>query len=249
MDSNENDRRYPTRIIVKYFQETRSLYENVLLFYTMLKDKDTYSQANQDIFVSKLTSEKRDGFFVEIGSNHPIIHNNTYLLEKQYGWKGLMVEYDNSFKNAYDTYRPNSIYELQDARLVDYKKILDEHHFPKNIDYLQIDLDVNNKSTLDTLLLLDNTVFDTYTFATVTFEHDIYTGNYYNTREIARQIFEKRGYILLFPDVSVFWEGGHKPFEDWYIHPELIDSTIFSALRTNESMTSNEIRDRILANL
>jgi hypothetical protein len=38
---------------------------------------------------------------------------------------------------------------------VNYKNILDENNFPKNMDYLQIDLDVDNKSTLDTLMLLE----------------------------------------------------------------------------------------------
>ena len=59
------------------------------------------------------------------------------------------------------------------------------------MDYLQIDLDVNNKSTLDTLMLLDQTVFDKYKFSTVTFENDIYTGDYFNTRELSREIFKK----------------------------------------------------------
>ena len=35
-----------------------------------------------------------------------------------------------------------------------------------------IDLDVNNRSTLDTLVILNETVFDKYRFATITFEKD-----------------------------------------------------------------------------
>jgi hypothetical protein len=107
-----------------------------------------------------------------------------------------MVEYDKSFESRYKTYRPNSLYELNDARQVNYRQILDTNNFPENMDYLQIDLDVDNKSTLDTLLLLNSTVFDKYKFATVTFEHDIYTGNFFNTQEISRQLFKDRGYVL-----------------------------------------------------
>ena len=44
----------------------------------------TYSQAGQDLFVSSILKQKNDGYFLEIGSNHPIQHNNTYLLEKKY---------------------------------------------------------------------------------------------------------------------------------------------------------------------
>jgi hypothetical protein len=109
------------------------------------------------------------------------------------------------------------------------------------MQYLQIDLDVNNRSTLDTFLLLDNTVFDKYKFATVTFEHDIYTGDFFDTRRISRDIFAKRGYVLLFPDVKVFFENKYCEFEDWYVHPDLVNQEIIDKLKTTESLASEDI--------
>lgn len=206
------------------------------------------SQASQDIFVRKITKNKTNGTFLEIGSNHPIIHNNSFLLETENNYKGLMVEYDSSFENAYKIHRPNSIYVIGDAQKVNYKEILDNNNFPKKIDYLQIDLDVNNRSTLNTLELFDRTVFDIYKFATVTFEHDIYTGNYFDTQQISREIFEKRGYILVFPDVSVFWENKWCKFEDWYVHPELIDIAIINKIKSDISLSHEEIK-KILENI
>jgi hypothetical protein len=203
---------------------------------------NSYSQAAQDLFVEKITQGKQNGYFVEIGSNHPITHNNSYLLEKKYNWSGVMVEYDRSFEESYKIHRPNSIYILNDARFVNYKDILDTNHFPKHIDYLQIDLDVDNKSTLDTFMLLNDTVFDTYTFATITFEHDIYTGNYYNTQSISRKILLERGYILVFPNVSVFWNGSYKQFEDWYVHPDLVDMDLVNKILTTKSLNTQEIK-------
>jgi hypothetical protein len=203
----------------------------------------SYSQAAQDLFVEAVTNGKENGYFLEIGANHPEIHNNTYLLEKKYNWKGLMVEYDKSFEPLYKKYRPNSFYVLDDARVVNYRLLLDTYNFPENIDYLQIDLDVNNKSTLDTLLLLNNTVFDKYKFATITFEHDIYTGNYFDTQTISRKILMDRGYVLVFPNVSVLWEGSYKPFEDWYVHPELVDMNYINKRITTNNMTSEEIKN------
>ena len=105
----------------------------------------------------------------------------------------------------YELNRPESLVFLSDAEKLNYRKILDDNNFPKNMDYLQIDLDVNNKSTLNTLMCLNDTVCADYKFATITFEHDIYTGDYFDTRKISREIFASRGYTLLFPDVSVFW--------------------------------------------
>jgi hypothetical protein len=206
-----------------------------------------FSQAHQDIFVITCLNNKTNGYFVEIGSNHPVTHNNSYLLESKYSWKGLMVEYDHSFHSLYKQYRKNSIYEINDARKVDYNGILIKNNFPKYIDYLQIDLDVDNRSTLDTLYLLDDTVFDHYTFATVTFEHDIYSGNYFDTRQISRDIFKKRGYELLFPDVKVFWEGKYQPFEDWYVHPDCVTRDILD-FKTVISLSNQEIYDTILKN-
>lgn len=205
-----------------------------------------FGQASQDLFVLSVNNNKNDGYFLEIGSNHPIDHNNTYLLENKYNWKGLMVEYDKSFEQLYKIHRPNSIYVIDDARVVKYRELLDNNNFPINMDYLQVDLDVNNKSTLDTLMLLDKTVFEKYKFSTVTFEHDIYTGNYFNTRELSREIFQKRGYVLAFPDIKVFWNNYFQPFEDWYIHPDLISVDFINKIKTDDSLNYNDIISKIM---
>lgn len=39
-------------------------------------------QAEQDKFVLNILKNKKKGFFLEIGSNHPIKINNSYILEK-----------------------------------------------------------------------------------------------------------------------------------------------------------------------
>ena len=205
----------------------------------------SFSQSHQDLFALYMNCKKKNGTFLEIGSNHPITHNNTYLLESQYQWKGLMIECDGFFEKFYNLDRPLSFYQIQDATKVDYKGLLEKYSFPTHMDYLQIDLDVDNKSTLDTLILLDNTIFDDYTFATVTFEHDIYRGDYFQTRNISREIFQKRGYELVFPDVLVYWEGGYKPFEDWYVHPDLMDIERIRSCKTDQSLKSQDIIDRI----
>ena len=197
-------------------------------------------QVLQDMFVDKIVN-KKNGTFLEIGSNHPIISNNTYILEKKYNWKGVMVEYLAEFEPMYINERPNSIHVIDDARKVNYRRILDSN-FNGNIDYLQIDLDVNNNSTMETLHLLNTTVFDKYKFATVTFEHDIYTGDYFNTREASRKIFNDRGYILTFPDVKVFFNNKYSQFEDWYIHPDLISREIIDKCKTTSSLTKEEIK-------
>lgn len=176
------------------------------------------SQASHDIFVTNIMQHKKNGTFVEIGSNDATHNNNSYLLESEYGWRGIMVEYDPYYLESYKTHRTNSFHIINDATKVDYKQAFENNNMPLVIDYLQIDLDVDNRSTL---MLFNETIFDKYTFATITFEHDIYTGNFYDTREISRKILIERGYVLLFPDVQIaLWtEDNFCAFEDWYIHP------------------------------
>jgi len=50
------------------------------------------AQLNQDIFVLLATNFKRNGFFVEFGAANGVDLSNTYLLEKTYGWKGILAE-------------------------------------------------------------------------------------------------------------------------------------------------------------
>ncbi len=183
-------------------------------------------QANQDKFVVNVLKEKRNGYFLEIGSNDPIKINNTYLLEKKYDWKGIMVEYESSYLPLYKEHRPNSIHIINDARMVDYKSVFESNNMPLSFDYLQIDLEADNGSTLQTLEKLDNEIFHTYKFATVTFEHDIYRTNFDNTRLKSRYIFEKRGYVRVFEDVH----NDGNPYEDWYVHPDLVDMDYINKL-------------------
>jgi FkbM family methyltransferase len=50
------------------------------------------SQLRQDIFVLAYLNFKHDGYFVEFGATDGIINSNTYLLEKKFGWTGILSE-------------------------------------------------------------------------------------------------------------------------------------------------------------
>jgi len=202
--------------------------------------KNTNSQSAQDMFVLTALNNKRNGYFLEIGTNHPVKINNSYILEKNYGWNGLLVEYDSQWEILYKQYR-KSPYVISDARNVDYSGFFLKYNFPKNVDYLQIDLEANNGSTIETLQHLERTVFSDYTFSTVTFEHDIYTGDHYNTRTRSREIFEKNGYVRIFSDVC----NGGNPYEDWYVHPNYVSSEFIERVRTNESLEYTDIIRRL----
>lgn len=210
----------------------------------------SYSQINQDLFAINCLKFKKDGFFVEIGGNHPTHNNNTYLLEKDYNYKGIIVEMDNSYLPLYQEYRKNSIPIIANATQINYLEKFKELNVPENIDYLSFDLDVDNNSTLATLELFDQQLLSTYKFATITFEHDIYRKdwtpnlnfNCNNTRNKSREIFDKYRYIRLFSDVA-----NDGAFEDWYVHPDLIDINYINQLIEKNKKHYNN--DKIQYNL
>ncbi len=52
----------------------------------------TYSQTKQDLHVVEFYKGLKNGYFLDIGGCFAIFDNNTYLLESEYGWNGVIVE-------------------------------------------------------------------------------------------------------------------------------------------------------------
>jgi len=69
----------------------RSLDEEIAGRAIPLLDKSK-SQLRQDIFVLGELGFKRKGFFVEFGATNGKELSNTHLLEKEFGWRGILAE-------------------------------------------------------------------------------------------------------------------------------------------------------------
>lgn len=50
------------------------------------------SQIRQDLFVLAELNFKTNGFFVEFGATNGIDLSNSHLMEKEFGWKGILAE-------------------------------------------------------------------------------------------------------------------------------------------------------------
>ncbi len=58
----------------------------------MLLLHDSSAEFRQDLFVLSELDFKRDGYFVEFGATNGITASNTYLLNRQFGWRGILAE-------------------------------------------------------------------------------------------------------------------------------------------------------------
>ena len=49
------------------------------------------SQCGEDLIIESLLPFKKNGFYVDVGANHPIKYNNTFLFHNK-GWNGINIE-------------------------------------------------------------------------------------------------------------------------------------------------------------
>ena len=178
--------------------------------------ENNYSQAFQDMFALSILNGKRDGTYVEIGGDHAVIISNTYLLETQFGWNGVSFEIDQSKVDGYNSLRENKCV-CSDATTFDYKTLFEERNFPKQIDYLQVDIE----PAWQTLNALKALPLDDYRFSVITYETDVYKDGP-DAGEEAMEILLSKGYQLVVRNVA----NQNNPYEDWYVDPTAVDSKI-----------------------
>ena len=205
--------------------------------------RNFFGQAGQDLFVLTCLNNKTDGRFLEIGSNDPIYINNSVLLERGYGWRGIMVEFLEEFRPAYQAIRPNAAHVFGDALKTNYRTALETLDYPKDMDYLQIDLEW--AGSLQVLCNLDKQILDDYRFAVVTYEHDTKGfADRAEARDHSRRIFADRGYHRVFTDVQ---DVNHRAYEDWYVHPALVDMDHVARFASDQPMVWKEILGRLVS--
>ena len=66
--------------------------EQAFLAYVLKNFNSAHAQIFQDLFVLFITNEKRGGYFVEFGATNGVTLSNSYLLEKSFGWNGILAE-------------------------------------------------------------------------------------------------------------------------------------------------------------
>jgi len=68
--------------------------------------KKSYSISNVDLIIDRIFLNKKKGIYIDVGCNHPIKYNNTYLLYKR-GWSGINIDLDKSSIKEFKKFRKN----------------------------------------------------------------------------------------------------------------------------------------------
>jgi len=197
-----------------------------------------FSQVYQDLFVLAALNGKKNGTYLEIGSAHSFHNSNTALLEKEFDWTGVGIEMKRDLVDMHDRERKNKVL-CENALKINYEELLNNNFSNNIIDYLQVDIEPC-KNTFEALLLIP---FDKYKFRVITYEHDHYVDITRSFRDKSRRYLKSMGYTLVFNDISPHEDCS---FEDWWVHKDLIDDSIFQNLISVPKGEINLAKDMML---
>ena len=201
--------------------------------------KKSNSQLRQDLFVLSELNLKRNGFFVEFGATNGKDLSNTYILEKEFGWSGILAEparcwHGDLRKNRNCSIEVHCVWRTSNSVL-----IFNETDVPElsTIDaYSAKDMhkktrgkgkkyEVNTISLLDLLekygapkeidyLSIDTEgsefeILSSFCFEKHRFKVITCEHNFTSDREEVFDLLTSQGYIRKFEDISLF--------DDWYV--------------------------------
>jgi len=70
----------------------------------------------------------------------------------------------------------------------------------------------------------------------ITYEHDHYADETSSYRDKLRKYLESKGYKLVVSNIS---PDDNSPFEDWWVHPDLVDLDTINKLSSIDEETKN----------
>jgi FkbM family methyltransferase len=192
------------------------------------------SQLFQDLFVLSYLGFKKDGYFVEIGAANGKDISNTWLLEKDFGWHGILVEPARVWQESLRENRnativnkavwrdSNNELDFTEARFAELSGLSlylqKDTRAKKNYKVATITVNelletLHAPSVIDYLSvdvegseleILESIDFEKYTFRFISVEH-----NYRADRISMRQLLESHGYRQCLGSIS--------EFDDWYV--------------------------------
>jgi len=202
------------------------------------------SQLGQDLIALSVAGFKRKGFFVEFGATNGISNSNTHLLEKRFGWEGILCEPARFWRDSlihnrdvhidFDcvwtkTGEDISFNETKNKELstISHFSDSDMHSINRNHgkEYKVTSISLNDLlSKYDAPFHIDYLSIDTegsefdilnaFDFSKHSIKFISCEHNFGSNRERIRKLLSSNGYEPIYQDIS--------QFDDWYTQKELV---------------------------
>jgi len=109
-----------------------------------------HGELGQDVFVLAATSSKSQGFFVEFGAMDGVFASNTWILERDHGWQGIVAEPGRCFHTALDQNRSCRIDHRavtdRTGDLVEFKQVDQQPGLSTLIQHIDSDMHAENRT-------------------------------------------------------------------------------------------------------
>ena len=101
--------RFEERLKEKFlYSKGKNFFKSIYFIIQKLKKnkhrKISYSGGAIDLIIEHYFRNKAKGIYIDVGCNHPIKYNNTYLLHKR-GWTGINIDLDKKCIDEFDIMR------------------------------------------------------------------------------------------------------------------------------------------------
>ncbi len=199
------------------------------------------AQLRQDLFALAMTGFKRHGTFVEFGATDGIHLSNSYLLETEFGWTGILAEPGRNWHAALKQNRSAQIetrcvwkntgdrltfFETQAGELSTLEGFADQDEHAKNrasrtqyeVETISLTDMLAERGASDVIDLLsidtegsEYDILSAFDFDRFKFRVIVCEHNYGPQREEIHSLLTSHGYERRYQDVSAF--------DDWYVHP------------------------------
>lgn len=200
------------------------------------------SQIGQDLFVLSKLKGKKSGFFVEFGACDGISFSNSYLLEKNFKWDGILVEPGknwhldlrknrsciidyrcvNSDSNRFVQFSETTIPELSTIeefeKQDEHQRLIIDRYQVKTVSLIDLLKDNNAPKVIDYLSIdtegSEFSILNNFDFEQYQFRIITCEHNFTENRDKIFELLSKNGYQRIWPEFT--------SFDDWYIKPDLI---------------------------
>ena len=201
--------------------------------------RSSKSQLGQDLFALIGSGAKKSGFFVEFGAADGVALSNSYLLEKEFGWSGILCEPSKSWhqdlkRNRSCTIELRCVYSRTGEQIGFSENYIgelsgiteitgNEHHglINRTTDSYQVetisllDLLIQNNAPKHVDFLSVDTegsefeILNAFDFSKYTFGAICVEHNYLENRPKVKDLLIANGYRQVYPELS--------DFDDWFV--------------------------------